>query len=89
MLTIYKYPLAIRDEQDVIAPVGARWLSVDEQFGQLCAWALVDPEAPVRPHRFYVVGTGNPADHVLGKAHLGTVLQLGDGFVWHVFTAAV
>lgn len=83
-MRIWKYPLVLTDEQTVMAPQNARWLSVREQAGVLTAWALVDEEAGLAPTRFLMVGTGNPGPDPTGTMFLGTVQMLP--FTWHVFT---
>lgn len=82
---VFKYPLRVTDVQTVPLPVAARPLSVQIQrtTDDLTLWALVSDAAPVVPREVYVVGTGRPADHVVGCDFLGT---LQDGpLVWHVF----
>ncbi|UQN06780.1 hypothetical protein [Deinococcus sp. QL22] len=87
MYKIYKYPLDITDEQAFWLPEGAELLSVQFQGGQLCLWALVDPElAHTQCARITVIGTGNPISEPreqLGQ-FIGTA-QGPRGFVWHVF----
>ncbi len=73
MITVYKYPLVVTDEQTIEAPDDVQWLSVASQGPLLFVWALVDTERPKVQHRFVIVGTGNPADHVVGLRHLGQV----------------
>jgi hypothetical protein len=82
---IYKYPLDITDEQDVLMPSNHHALSVGAQNGQLFVWAGVDETKGKVPVKFYIVGTGNPADHVTadGARFVGTVHM--PPFVWHVF----
>lgn len=83
--TIYKYPLVITDRQVVELPVGARLLHVDDQFGQLHLWALVEQYAPTEPRTFRIVGTGHHFDDSARfSEHVGTVMT--PPFVWHVFT---
>jgi hypothetical protein len=88
-MIIYKYPLTIADGHTVMMPEGARILSVAEQSGVLCIWALVDEtiEANVK-NTFLIVGTGNPLSLTFlnnGKTtFIGTVVMTY-GLVWHVF----
>lgn len=82
MKTIWKFPLAVIDEQRVTMPCGAKLLAVQDQGGMMCLWAMVDTEAAkvTRAIRIYV--TGNPIPDDAGL-HVDTVQ---DGrFVWHVF----
>lgn len=84
MTTIWKFPLALTDRQDVVMPRGARVLSVAEQHGKLCLWALVNPDADRVKRALRIAGTGHPCD--ARAAHLvGTVLCAGGSLVWHVF----
>lgn len=83
METICKFTLEITDEQTINLPVGFQVLTVQMQNGQLCLWALVDPSQPTITHTAFVVGTGNPCDHVAGYAYVGTVQERS--FVRHVF----
>jgi len=81
-MTIWKFPLAVTDVQDVPMPADAQVASVQLQGGQLMAWALVSPDAPIVNRRFRVIGTGNPVPDV-AMTYRGSV-QMGL-FVWHVF----
>jgi hypothetical protein len=83
---IWKYPLKITDEQDVLIPRRYRARSVGLQDGgaQLVMWVHVDESFERIPVRVYVVGTGNPANVPLTTRFIGTV-QMPNGFVWHVF----
>lgn len=81
-MVIHKYPLEITDVQEVPLPEGAQILSIGNQNGVLCLWALVNPLKPIMPRRFRIVGTGNSIKQHPGM-HLATVVI--DPFVWHVF----
>ena len=88
MQRIYKYELAITDIQQISMPVRARVLSVANQGGKLCLWAMVTPNTPYNLRSFRIIGTGNPIeDNPFDKnptgAFIGTVLM--PPFVWHVF----
>ena len=89
MKRIYKYYIAITDEQEVVLPVGAKILSVgraaDNARNSLSIWAIVDDaEMDTKTRCVLVHGTGHPANDV-GDAYdfLGTVID--DMLVWHVF----
>lgn len=87
MMTIWKYPLEITDEQTIELPQRSEILSVQMQNGVPTIWALVDPKAPGPKvkQKIGIFGTGNPIDGVLFKqAFIGTVQQ--GSLVWHVFT---
>lgn len=84
MKTIHKFPLAIRDEQQIDLPGKPTLFKVGlDPAGDLCVWALVEPHHAPKPQRFFVVGTGHP---VPADAYIwiGTVNQ--GPFMWHVFT---
>ena len=79
---IWKFPLNLTDIQDVLLPIGAQILSVAEQNGVICLWAVVDPEAEDGTRLIEIHGTGN--DFGPGnRLFLGTVVM--NAFVWHVF----
>ena len=86
MTSVYKYPIAVRDRCSVHMPAGARILHVGMQRGDLCAWALVDPCAPIVERRLHVAGTGNPCDATADQ-HVGTVFA--GPYVLHVFDMGV
>lgn len=82
MKTIWKYHLDITDVQQLIIPLPASLLTVGVQDGNLCVWALVDPDKTLMPVDIYIYGTGNPVRNAPGK-YVGTVQN--EGYVWHVF----
>jgi hypothetical protein len=85
MLKIYKYPLQLTDEQVVQMPGGAKILSTAlDPRGNLCVWALVNPELEMVDRLFMIIGTGNPTPDCIEWAEfVGTVRQ--EVFMWHVF----
>lgn len=83
MKTIYKYPLEITDCQSIRMSKGAEILSVADQYGIVCVWALVDPAANLEDRMFYIFGTGLPVNEVIPMKFLGSIQQ--SVFVWHVF----
>ena len=83
MKTIWKFPLSVTDFQSVRIPRDAEILSVADQYGDICVWALVDPKAELEDRMFYIFGTGNPVNEVIPKNFLGSIQQ--SVFVWHVF----
>lgn len=82
-MKIFKYPLELTDAQVLQLPAGAKPLHVDDQQGQLCLWAAVDPSRETKPYAVAIVGTGHDLPDVLAIKHLGSVQQ--GSFVWHVF----
>jgi hypothetical protein len=79
METIYKYPLKLTGEQTIEMPRGAEILSVQDQGGTICVWALVDTKSETKQYTFRIYGMFERMIY----AHVGSVQQ--DGFVWHVF----
>lgn len=41
MKKIYKYAIEITDDQDIVMPVGAKILTVQNQNGVPCIWACI------------------------------------------------
>ena len=54
---IYQYVLDTVTTLEM--PQGAEIMSVREQGGVACLWALVDPDAPLEPRRFRTYSTGD------------------------------
>ena len=84
-MVIWKYELEIADMQEVTMPDGAELLSVANQDGNLCLWAMVDPSKEKRRRYIEIIGTGNPifTDMGVDREFIGTAVV--DPFVWHVF----
>lgn len=80
---IYKYPLLHADLQAIEMPRGAQVLTVQEQFGELRLWALVDPTEPTVERAIRMAGTGHPIDAGHVGRYISTVQQ--GSFVWHFF----
>jgi hypothetical protein len=58
--TIWEFPLALTDEQVLDMRQDASVLSAGlDPMGQLCVWALVEPELGTLPVRARIVGTGH------------------------------
>jgi hypothetical protein len=84
-LRIYKYELQVADAQTVRLPAGSIMLSVQDQGGALCLWALCDITREDALRYVYIVGTGNPANGVEHATYVGTAQQMDGRLVWHVF----
>lgn len=82
---IWKYALGMHDLQEVAMPRGAAILSVAEQNGHLCLWAMVDADAPRENRMIAIVGTGNPIPSVDGLELRFIGTSVIPPFVWHVF----
>ena len=93
MTTVYKYELAIGDDQGISMPFDAQVLTVQVQNGVPVLWAKVDvaenPLSRLEEKRYIViVGTGNPISaRWKYLSYIGTFqLSLPGGmFVGHVF----
>ena len=81
-MTIWKYPLELKDSQAIKMPIGAEILSVDNQDGQLCLWARVDEERTKEYREIVILGTGNPIEEEPSE-FIGTLIV--DSYVWHIF----
>lgn len=101
MITIYKYELV--SVIDLISgakvaellnlPTGARVLSVGVQKDKVCAWILLDNEAPAT-NKVYVqfIGTGWPVrfpEDVPAPMFVDTVSLYNGDFMYHVFMGEV
>lgn len=85
MRTIWKIPLVLNDFQTISVPAGCEYLTVQDQRGVLCLWAIVDDEAAKVSRSIRIVGTGHATAHSQNEnTYIGTVQQ--NGFVWHVFS---
>lgn len=84
MKTIWKYPVAVVDVQTIGMPLGAEILTIQDQKGTPCIWALVDSDAPLADREIRIAGTGHKINKSI-KQYIGS-FQLGGGdLVFHVF----
>lgn len=87
MITIHKYPLALKDDQVVELPAEHSVLSVGyDGNNQLCAWVQVNTDSYLVPIHFHVIGTGNPIQRV--GPFIGTVrdtFTAPGALIWHIF----
>jgi hypothetical protein len=91
--TIWKYPLAYQDRQEVSLPIYAKILSVGCTRDGLFLWAKVSPVLAKghahEKHTILVVGTGNPMHDRPYRAYdfIGTVIVPTPNIdlVWHIF----
>jgi hypothetical protein len=86
--SIWKFPLSGELCDLIEMPKGAVILSVQTQRGEICIWALVDPNAETEKRLFVAVGTGRSINLSTGS-YIGTVQTSGGSFVWHVFDCGV
>lgn len=90
MKTIWKFPLSITGQQQISMPEGAEILCVQVQRGQVCLWALVNPNFVKKPRTIEIFGTGHEVDDA-PRTYIGTVQvhPMGSDLVWHVFEVGV
>lgn len=81
--TIWKFPIHVTSRTVLRVPASARFLSVQEQAGTLCLWAVVDPSAPVVERHIVIYGTGHLIGNLNRLSFIATA-QMG-ALVWHVF----
>lgn len=86
MKSVFKYPLAVTDTQTLLLPTGSKVLSVEEQYGSIVLYVLVDPtpEAETEPRRFLIHGTGHDVTNP-DADFVGTVKLEGGALMFHVF----
>lgn len=84
-MVIWKFELATISLQRIFMPRDAEILSVGNQNGITCLWAMVNPNNPQQERVIEIIGTGNPIDVGMGtkRKFIGTVMS--GPFVWHVF----
>lgn len=88
MENIYKYNIYPSDKQRLMIRCKSinNILSVDEQDGNIVAYALRDDENQFKYYDFIVVGTGHPVHFNRNEyKFLGTVKLYDGKFMFHVF----
>ena len=88
MVSIWKWPLPLAREQELVLPYRTKLLCAKNQGGHISVWGLVDSDSQTTQVVFKIFGTGwNLSSSEVGVVgdlqYLDTVI-LGD-FVWHVF----
>jgi hypothetical protein len=84
---VYKYPLAVVDEQTITLPIGSQILTVQNQQERLVLYAQVNPNEPcTKQITIRIRGTGQlwTEDDETFEHYIGTVM-MANGMVWHVF----
>lgn len=87
-MKIFKYELEVINSQTLQLPADAVILSVKNQNEKICLWAIVDPDSnKLQDRRIRLFGTGHtfPDAYEEEFKFIGTVVQMGGQFVWHVF----
>ncbi len=88
MKAIHKYPLKVANNSQLLEiPDGAEILCAKDQYGQICIWAFVDPEAPKVFIEILKFGTGEPISDPQKLSYIDTVAsKISDfEFVWHIY----
>ena len=80
---IWKYPLTSESGEYRLLP-GAKVLTVQNQNGAICIWAMGEVSDARETRRFVVRGTGLDFEPAANEVFVGTV-QLAGGLVMHVF----
>lgn len=84
-MKVYKFPLQIQDEQTITMPAFPHYLILRWVRGELCLYAVVNPDNSPTEHTFIIVGTGQDIPSDCPLIYLGTVTQRDEVLVWHVF----
>lgn len=90
MKTIYKYELIVAYDNEcepIEMPAAAVVLTVREQRGVLCVWALIEPNPalPKTKRYFRIFGTGHAVPEDGDLRYIDTVMLLQGSLVWHIF----
>lgn len=83
--TIWKFELDTTDMIGVDMPIGAEILTVQEQYGKPCLWALVDAESKKENRIFCIHGTGHDVSSSHAKKYVGTYQLMDGSLIFHVF----
>lgn len=101
MKTVYKYGLALKDEQILQIPlveaplpfdesiISRNLLHVDTQHGEPQLWAMVDTDNPLMDCTICIRGTGHSCVGLDPSNYIGTVKIGGDMLIFHVFITKV
>lgn len=84
---IWKYELNTHSQQTIKMPKGAEILTVQNQIGIPCIWALVDPKAEMEDIIIETSGTGQAIGYDMGtsRKYIGTYQMAGGNLIFHVF----
>lgn len=83
---IFKYTISENIVNVIEMPIGAKVLSIQEQHGEICIWALVDDNEVEKENRVFEVWvTGAEIYFDKEKEFLETVQLYNGSIVLHVF----
>lgn len=87
MRTVHKFILPVMhgDTIRLSMPADAQFLSIQEQHGEVCLWALVDTAKPGMPRNLLMVGTGHPLPPGYFGRYIDSVQLIGGSLVLHFF----
>ena len=66
-------------------PSDAEILCAQMQKGDICIWAAANPEMATQNKIIRIFGTGGEMECTSPLSYIGTVQNLGDSLIWHVF----
>ncbi|TFH10743.1 MAG: hypothetical protein E4H07_04955 [Nitrosomonadales bacterium] len=80
--TILKFPLEFTEEQTILVPKDATFLSVQMQKDKLCLWAECVVNSDLEKRTVEILGTS----HIFEFAARKYISTVQDGiFVWHIY----
>ena len=100
MWKVFKYPIPIKDEFEVVMPSSSAILKIGNQFDIPRMWVLVQPDSVLITRRFRIFGTGHPIpggplylsessvsiQQKEGRLkYIDTFKSGGGGLIWHLF----
>lgn len=84
-MTIWKFPLQLKDTQTIEMPFGAEIICVQVQHDAITLWAIVEEKnTDTEDRTIEVYGTGHPMTNH-HRDYIGTIQFQGGGFIFHVF----
>ena len=87
MKKVWKFALTVDGLQKLVMPKGAQILTVQNQYGLPCLWALVDMNERDEIRYIEVYGTGHEINDGMGsdRVYITTVQFGGGDLAWHFF----
>lgn len=86
MKKIFKYSIAVTDQQEVSLDHNAKILTVQMQNETLCLWAIVDELSEKKRKRIIrIVGTGHPFEDEHLCKYITTFQMENGKLIFHVF----
>lgn len=84
---IFKYQIPIQLTSTIHLPKNAEILYVGTQQGSMCIWCLIDEKVGLEPRQFYLFGTGQQIERILGYryVYIGTFKLDNDTLILHLF----